>query len=94
MGVVITKQMYGWSKYGGARHGLAVETLDEWTCQLCGTTNTKALPSYFVSETSRGREFYRLCSVCKRKALDLHIDSFEELLVLKVANLASFPTRF
>jgi len=92
--ISITKKMYGWSKYGGGRKGLAKESLPEWTCQLCGTRHSKEMPSYFVPETDSCREYYRVCSVCKNKTLKLNIKTFEEALALKVANLMTFPARF
>jgi len=94
MDITITKKMYGWSKYGGARHGLVKEKLPEWTCQLCGSIHTSELPSYFMEETSDKREFYRICSVCKHKAIKLEIDNFTELLNLKVANLLTLPAEY
>jgi len=92
--ISITKKMYGWSKYGGGRQGLAKEALPEWTCQLCGTKHSSEMPSYFVPETKDCREYYRVCSPCKNKMLKLNIETFEKALALKVANLISFPARF
>lgn len=64
----ITKMMYGWSKWGGATHGLAKESLDEWYCQVCGEKQTKMLPSYMFPYDSFGRDFVRICARCKAKA--------------------------
>ena len=92
--ITITKKMYGWSKYGGARKGLAKEVLPEWACQLCSTRHSREMPSYFVPETNECREYYRVCSACKNKLLRLNIPTFEEALALKVANLITLPARF
>jgi len=89
---IITKKMYGWSKYGGAFHGLAKETLDEWHCQICGREHTREMPSYFISDNG-GRDFFRICSSCKRQVIENEIREFEELLALKVANLITLPSR-
>ena len=59
--------MYGWSKWGGANHGLVKEELDEWYCQNCSELQRKGLPSYMV-ETS-DREFVRVCAKCKHKMI-------------------------
>lgn len=92
--VSLTKKMYGWTKYGGARKGLVSEELDEWYCTLCGSHNLKHLPAYFMPEDDSQREYMRLCTRCKNVALRLEIDTYEELLARKVANLLSIPTRY
>jgi len=90
MATILTKQMYGWSKYGGAFHGLAKEVLSEWYCQVCGRCNTKESPSYFIAD-SGGRDFFRVCSVCRRRLIEGEIKEFEGLMALKVANLITLP---
>jgi len=91
--IKITKKMYGWSKYGGARKGLAQEELDEWYCQICGRQHGKELPSYFI-EDSGGRDFFRICSSCKRQVIENEVKQFEELMALKVANLITLPAKY
>lgn len=92
--ISITKKMYGWSKYGGARKGLVKEELDEWSCQLCGSTNNRSLPAYFVPEDATQREYMRICSDCKHLALKHDLKTFDELLAGKLANLLTFPRRY
>lgn len=92
--ISITKKMYGWSKYGGARKGLVKEELREWSCQLCGSRHVDSLPSYFVPEDESQREYMRVCSYCKHLAMEKQVETFEKMLALKVANLLSLPTRY
>jgi len=70
--------MYGWSKYGGGRHGLVKEDLDIWYCQVCGEKQTKTLPSYMF-QAGDEREFVRICSKCRFKATQLKIRKMEKL---------------
>jgi len=60
--ISITKQMYGWSKYGGARKGIVKESLDTWYCQVCGEEQTKGLPAYMYHIGDR--DYIRVCSKC------------------------------
>lgn len=60
--VKITKKMYGWSKYGGARKGLVKEMLDQWNCQCCGELQTSGLSAYMYEIFPL--EYVRLCSKC------------------------------
>lgn len=77
--VKITAKMYGWSKYGGGRHGLVKETLDEWYCQCCGQQQTKSLPNYMFDYDGDMRDFIRVCSKCKYEAMRLKIRKVSEL---------------
>ena len=70
---------YGWSKYGGANHGLVKEELDEWYCQCCGKKQTKILPSYMINLDDE-REFYRICSNCKNVALNKKVANIKALI--------------
>ena len=80
--ITITKMMYGWSKWGGATNGLAKETLDEWYCQSCGKKQTKTLPSYMVPLDGSNRDFFRVCSECKAKAVKNHVSFVFDLIKL------------
>ena len=60
--VIITKEMYGWSKYGGGRHGLVKTDDSVWYCQCCGKKQPRELPGYMFSIGNR--EYLRLCSSC------------------------------
>ena len=62
----ITKMMYGWTKWGGASHGLVKEQLDEWYCQLCGEHQVVELPAYMFPLDDGNRNFIRICSICKK----------------------------
>ena len=66
--ISITKQMYGWSKYGGARKGIVKESLDTWYCQCCGEEQTIGLPAYM--QHLGDRDYIRLCSKCWSKIKD------------------------
>lgn len=92
--VSITRKMYGWSKYGGARRGIVKEELPEWACQLCGARNTSGLPAYFVPQDKYQREFMRVCSICKKASIELRMQTFDEMLQAKLANLLTLPTRY
>ena len=61
----ITKEMYGWTKYGGGKHGLVREQLKTWYCQICGEEQTQDLSSYMVNLGDRN--FLRICSKCWHK---------------------------
>ena len=77
--VTLSKAKYGWSKYGGARHGL-VKQGGQWYCQACGEEQPDNLPAYMMCIDNGGfREFIRLCSVCEHTVKKLDIKIFQEL---------------
>lgn len=78
--ISITKRMYGWSKYGGARDGIVKEELDEWYCQFCASKQVKGLPCYMIPVDEDKREYLRACSSCKHKTLVVKITTYEGLL--------------
>jgi len=78
--IVITQKMYGWSKYGGARHGTAKEELDEWFCQVCGDRQVKVLPNWLFAMDGGKRDWVRICSKCKNKAIQNETETFAELI--------------
>lgn len=80
--IVITQKMYGWSKYGGARHGIIKEELDEWYCQACGEKQVKALPNWLFALDASDRDYIRICSRCKAKAVSEKIETIKELFNL------------
>lgn len=80
MTLSITMKCYGWSKWGGAREGLVKEELDEWYCQGCGEKQIKVLPSYMFPVDSMGRDFVRVCSLCKAKSIVKKLTEWEALL--------------
>lgn len=77
--VKLSTQKYGWSKYGGARHGLVQENQDEWFCQSCGGKQTKELPAYLIGIDDTKREFMKACSVCFNTAILRDISCFMSL---------------
>lgn len=82
--VSMTKLMYGWSKYGGANHGLVKKNkLNEenqpgWTCQACGEEQHVDLPSYLIEFAPR--EFVRICSCCCAVTIAKDIRNLFDLL--------------
>lgn len=78
--ISITQKMYGWTKWGGAREGILKEDLDVWYCQSCGQAQLKELPSYMIPTDETGRDFARICSVCKANTIRNRILILRELL--------------
>lgn len=76
----LTKMMYGWSKYGGGRHGLiGEETMPEWTCQACGSQIPKIIPPFMFPVDNSYREFLRICANCQHQVLIYRINKMIEL---------------
>jgi hypothetical protein len=82
MSLTITRKMYGWTKWGGAREGLVKEELDEWYCQACGEKQIKVLPSYMFPTNGTGRDFVRVCTLCKAKSVLKHLKCWQDLINL------------
>lgn len=72
--------MYGWSKYGGARHGLVKGEAGIWYCQCCKAKCTKGMPQYMFPLDNTLREFVRLCSICSHLAKTADIHSYSDLI--------------
>lgn len=79
MSVSVTMKMYGWTKYGGAREGMFKEELETWYCQTCGEEQLKVLPSYMFPVDESDREFVRVCTLCKAKAILEHLRVWAQL---------------
>jgi NAD-dependent SIR2 family protein deacetylase len=79
-GLTITKAMYGWTKYGGAREGLVKEELEIWYCQACGSKMPKSIPAYMIPFDELRREFIRVCPKCQHKGVVLKITHYETLI--------------
>lgn len=77
--VPVTKKMYGWDKYGGARHGLVDNNTPKWHCQICGEEQTRELPKYFIPEDRHQREFFKVCSKCRKAQIVYQTFDFYEL---------------
>ena len=60
--ISITKKMYGWSKHGGARHGLVKTDDSIWYCQCCGNEQAREMPGYMHGINDR--EYLRICAQC------------------------------
>ena len=87
-----TRQKYGWSKYGGANHGLVKEELPEWFCQGCGQKQVRGLPSYMIPMTLvDDRNFVRVCSKCENllwfRQVEKHFANLKRLLELQTRRL-------
>ena len=80
--VSITHKMYGWTKWGGARSGLVKEELDVWYCQCCGEKQVLVLPSYMFQVDDLGREYVRVCTLCKAKSIIEKLSNWTELVEL------------
>ena len=69
----------GWTKWGGARWGMLKEDLEVWYCQCCGEKQLSILPSYMFPQDEGGRDFVRICSICKAKTIINKLKKFTEL---------------
>ena len=73
--------MYGWTKYGGARHGIVKTDPDVWYCQCCGDKQAKSLASYMYLVGDR--EYIRLCAKCWAETLNgLEIDDIKKAIFM------------
>lgn len=80
LSISLTKKMYGWSKWGGATQGMVKEELVDWHCQVCAQQQKRSLPSYMIPLDIYEREFIRVCSKCKRKAVLHKIITYIDLV--------------
>jgi hypothetical protein len=78
----MTMKCYGWTKWGGAREGMVKEDLEEWYCQACGEKQIRVLPSYMFPTDDEGREFVRVCTLCKAKSIIGRLTKWQELMHL------------
>jgi hypothetical protein len=69
----------GWTKWGGARSGMLKEELEYWYCQNCGDKQISLLPSYMFPMDDECRDFVRVCSLCKAKAIVERLSKWFEL---------------
>lgn len=103
--VSITKQMYGWSKHGGGRHGAVFEDLDEWSCQCCGEKQLRGFPAYMIDFDGDQREFVRVCAFCKFQSIERGLGDFitwpdemrrpmSKLRLARLANLLTIPAKY
>lgn len=77
--VTITKAMYGWTKYGGAEHGLVKEG-GRWYCQACAKEQPDEFPAYMMCvDDGNYRSFIRLCASCENLVKSRDIRRFSEL---------------
>jgi len=60
----LSKLTYGKTRWGGMRHSLVQETLDQWCCQCCGADQAKGMPIYLHELLEK--EFFKVCSICYR----------------------------
>ncbi len=73
----ITKEMKGWTKWGGPRHGVLTITR-EWYCQACKEVQSDELPSYLID--IREGDLARVCSTCCYMAIINKIDNIFDLI--------------
>lgn len=77
--VSITKMMYGWSKYGGPRHGLVKKNIKgTWACQACAQQQTEEMPRYMYEFAPQ--EYVRVCGMCHFIGFHLGIQRVQELI--------------
>lgn len=73
----ITKAVYGWTKWGGAKNGLEV-TSPEWYCQACKEKQSEGLPRYLIQ--IEGEDYGKICSVCLHKAIQIKSQNIFDLI--------------
>lgn len=99
MDVSVTKKLYGWTKWGGANRGMAMEELDTWCCQACGRQQLKHLPQYYIPIDKWDRDYVRVCALCKHVYLLKRLTRVQDLFrwvkkpptFFNVANLPTLP---
>lgn len=81
--VSVTKMKYGWSKYGGARHGMVKEERHgSFYCQVCGKEQPNEMGRYMIPLDEDMREFAVVCGECKRFAISAKIEALATLSLL------------
>jgi len=80
--VLITKRMYGWTKWGGRRFAAVQQALPEWACQACGEKQTRNLPAYLIPLDSDQREYVRVCAKCKYVSIHHECVVFPALIAI------------
>lgn len=70
--------MYGWTKYGGGKHGLVQKQTETWFCQNCREELHKSVPSFMI-ELNFG-EFGRICSECMNIAIEKKVSNLMDLI--------------
>ena len=69
-----------WSKWGGGRMGfVSLFSHEEWFCQACGERQTTHLPSYMIPTDLLNRDFAKVCTHCKHRALINHLKTLFDL---------------
>jgi hypothetical protein len=56
------------------------EELAEWYCQVCGIRQIDVLPCYMFPLDELGRDFVRVCTLCKAKSIVKKINKLYELI--------------
>lgn len=77
MSRVMTRLMYGRSKYGGNRPNMTIAESPDWTCQACGLSQTKSIP-FYMFEIFKD-EFIKICPSCKHTALKKRVVKYIRL---------------
>lgn len=76
----INRMKFGWSKYGGANRDIIVDHDTQWTCQACGETHDKIIPSFLV--TFGDMPTLKLCAGCRHAATKNDIQEFHRLILI------------
>lgn len=78
--ISITKKLFGWSKWGGANNSIStLLPADEWWCQCCASKQTKQMPGYMIPLDEFNRDFAKVCSACRNRAIRKRVKTFFEL---------------
>lgn len=80
--ISIGKMKYGWSKWGGPMYGLVKDEQD-WFCQACSKPQPKEMPNYMLPIDRSGREFVRICSICKHIQLQNKISYYQLIQLVR-----------
>lgn len=79
-GVKLSQMKYGWTKWGGPRHGL-VKHRGKWSCQICSREHPDSMPAYmFNVDNGDFREFIRVCAICHNTAKKKKIKKLQVLI--------------
>lgn len=75
--VRISKEMKGWTKWGGPRHGYETQE-EEWYCQSCKEVQPDVFPSYLID--IQNGDLARICSKCYFQSIINQINNIFDLI--------------
>lgn len=76
----INRMKFGWTKYGGANRDIITDHDNTWTCQACGETHSKVIPSFLV--TFEDMPTLKLCAKCRNVVSVNEIEEFMQLVII------------